>query len=532
MKIYLVASGDLRLTANQKCWGAQAQMEKLLSDAVSALGGEIVRAHPFDVQKQHGFIDSQKMGMQVFKTIDPKAPLIVAESVWQYSHHVLAGLTTHQGPILTVANWSGEWPGLVGMLNLNGSLTKAGVAYSTLWSADFTDVFFKNNLEKWIQGTPILQDESHVKAFEKAIIPANELAIGTKFAKNFRSEKAIMGVFDEGCMGMFNAIVPDHLLHPTGIFKERLSQSALYAKMLTVSDAEADAIIDWLLKKGMKFNWGTDEVTELTRNQTLVQCKMYIAAVRIAAEFGCDTIGIQYQQGLKDLVPASDLVEGLLNNQNRPPVFDEHRKELYAGEALPHFNEVDECAGIDALITYHLWRSLGLKAENTLHDLRYGEYFKSETVNGFVWVFLISGAAPPEHFIGGYEGASSERQPEMYFKLGGGSLKGVSKPGFIVWSRIYVMDNQLHCDLGIGECVELPQEELDRRWNMTTPQWPIMNALLKGISRDQMMGRHKANHIQVVYATNEQEANSCCRIKAAALQELGIQVSFCGEVMI
>jgi hypothetical protein len=47
-----------------------------------------------------------------------------------------------------------------------------------------------------------------------------------------------------------------------------------------------------------------------------------------------------------------------------------------------------------------------------------------------------------------------------------------------------------------------------------------------------MMGRHKANHIQVVYAENEAEANKCCRIKAAALQELGIQVHFCGDVAV
>ena len=39
-----------------------------------------------------------------------------------------------------------------------------------------------------------------------------------------------MGVFDEGCMGMFNAIIPDELLYPTGVFKERLSQSALYRR--------------------------------------------------------------------------------------------------------------------------------------------------------------------------------------------------------------------------------------------------------------------------------------------------------------
>jgi hypothetical protein len=28
-----------------------------------------------------------------------------------------------------------------------------------------------------------------------------------------------MGVFDEGCMGMYNAIIPDELLHPTGVFQ-------------------------------------------------------------------------------------------------------------------------------------------------------------------------------------------------------------------------------------------------------------------------------------------------------------------------
>ena len=142
--VYLISSGDLRMSANQKCWPEQAKMEAVLAKALKAEGWTVVRAHAFDKQKQHGFIDSQKMGMEVFRKLDPNAPLIVAECVWQYSHHVLAGLSTHQGPILTVANWSGTWPGLVGMLNLNGSLTKAGVCYSTLWSENFSDDFFKD----------------------------------------------------------------------------------------------------------------------------------------------------------------------------------------------------------------------------------------------------------------------------------------------------------------------------------------------------------------------------------------------------
>jgi hypothetical protein len=118
----------------------------------------------------------------------------------------------------------------------------------------------------------------------------------------------------------------------------------------------------------------------------------------------------------------------------------------------------------------------------------------------------------------------------MYFRLGGGTLKGISKPGWIVWSRIFVMDNKLHCDLGVAEVVKLPQEETERRWRETTPQWPIMHAVLKGVTRDQMMARHKANHIQVVYAPNKAAAHKACRIKAAAMAELGIETHLCGDV--
>ena len=529
-QILLVSSGDLRLSANQNCWAAQAQMEQNLTAAIEKFGKTVKRAHPYDSAKKHGFIDSQRMGMDVFRNIDPNQPIIVAESVWQYSHHVLAGLLTHKGPILTVANWSGQWPGLVGMLNLNGCLTKAQVTYSTLWSENFDDDFFTDGLQEWLSTGKISYDQSHVKSFALSKIPLTDDKKGRAFARSLKERKVIMGVFDEGCMGMYNAIIPDELLHQTGFFKERLSQSGLYAAMLQVTDQEAEAVLQWLLKKGMQFKWGTNEETELTRLQTLAQCKMYIAAVRIADEFSCDTIGIQYQQGLKDLTVASDLVEGLLNNEDRPPVYSKEGKELFAKKALPHFNEVDECAGLDALVTYKLWNELGMSGENTLHDIRWGETYKDQHINEFVWVLLISGAAPPAHFIDGYAGASSERQPAMYFRLGGGSLKGISKPGFIVWSRIYVCEGKLHCDLGVGEVVALPNAETQRRWNETTPEWPIMHAVLKGISRDQMMARHKANHIQVVYANYEASAHEACRIKAAALDELGIIVHFCGDI--
>ena len=529
-QVYILANGDLRLSANRVCWKEQARVEKVLSKAIGEEGWSVIRAHAFDRKKQHGFIDSQKRGIEVFRDLDPDAPLIVAECVWQYSQHILPGLLTHRGPILTLANWSGMWPGLVGMLNLNGSLTKMDVKYSTIWSKNFSDSYFKRGLRQWLNEGEISHDQSHVKNIQLLSLPLRDVQIGRLEAKKFRTNKAIMGVFDEGCMGMHNAIIPDELLNLTGVFKERLSQSALYAAMIKIKDEEALAVYDWLIKKGVKFKLGVNEEEELTEPQILLQCKMYIASLRIADEFGCSTIGIQYQQGLKDLSPASDLVEGMLNNVDRPSVTSTDGRVLFPGEAMPHFNEVDECAGLDALVTYRLWRELGWPPENTLHDLRWGAPCKINGKSEYVWVFLISGAAPPSHFIGGWKGASSERQPSMYFRLGGGTLKGVSKPGWIVWSRIFVMNGVLHCDIGVAEVVKLSKKETERRWKETTPQWPIMHAVIKGVNRDQMMARHKSNHIQVVYVPNEKSAHKGARIKASMLSELGLQVQLCGDV--
>ena len=528
--VYLVANGDLRLSANQKCEPAQAAMEKALVEAIQREGFNVKRAHSFDETKGHGFIDSQKMGLHVFKSIPQDAPLVVAEAVWQYSQHLLGGLISHNGPILTVANWSGTWPGLVGLLNLNGSLTKADVKYSTLWSEDFSDKFFTKKLREWLNDGKVKHDTSQVQKYKDAKVPSASRKAGRRLPAVFFPEKRSWEYSTKVVWACTTRSFPTNCCIRPASTRRDLANRRLYAKMLTVSEDEARRVYDWLLSRGVKFHFGPDEEADLTENQVLLQCKMYISAVRIADEFGCATIGIQYQQGLKDLAPASDLAEGLLNNVDRPPVYHEGTgEELFAGEALPHFNEVDECAGLDGLVTNRVWLELGYSPETTLHDLRWGRYFKNSEVDAYVWVFEISGGAPPAHFIGGYGGTSSERQPPMYFRLGGGTCKGISKPGSIVWSRVYVAGGELQFDTGLGEVVSLPEEETNDRLAQTTPQWPIMHAVLQGVTRDQMMARHKSNHIQVAYAPDPSGAESAMFAKAAAMHELGLKVHFCGD---
>jgi len=526
--VYTVTSGDLRLATNLKTWPMQQQVEGEFAAALQALGWQVKRAHGVDPVSGHGFIDNQRKGMDVFATIPSDAPLVVIEAVWQYSHHVLAGLRDHTGPILLAANFAGDFPGLVGMANLHGSLTKANVAHSTIWSKDFTDDWANQKLQEWLTTGAIVHDTSHVRDLP-ALPETAEKALGEALAAELKAKKAILAVFDEGCMGMYNAIIDDELMNPAGIYKERLSQSALVAEMNKVTDAEAAEIRTWLVNAGVTFHVNNDGDwrENLTDDQLTSQFKMYIAALRIADDFGADAVGIQYQQGLKDMVPASDLAEGLLNDPVRPPVRSrEGDRVLFEGLAMPHFNEVDEGVAIDAVVTNRVWTAMGLDPSTTLHDVRWGDDWGDD----FVWVLEISGSVPASH-LGGYDKAHSYRQSAYYFPLGGGTLSGVSKPGEIVWSRVFIMDSKLHVDLGRGTCIEMPTEEVQRRLNSTNKEWPIMNAILHGVSRDQLMARHKANHVNVAYANDAASADAALTTKAAMFAAMGYEVHLCGDVL-
>ena len=433
------------------------------------------------------------MGLEVFKNIPADAPLIVAEAVWQYSHHVLAGLRAHCGPILTVANFEPDWPGLVGLLGLNGGMTKMNIDYSTICSVDFTDEWFKEGIHSWVETGTIKHDASHLCPLPQ-LSDSAENTLGVALADQLLADKAIIGVFDEGCMGMYNAIIDDELLNPIGIYKERLSQSALWAEMQTVADADADADGQWLLDKGMTFRLGPDETTDLTPTQLRGQYKMYIAALRISDDFGLDAVGIQYQPGRFPRVVGG----------TGPPYLQRSRRMRRRRRAC---------------------HQPGLDPATTLHDVRWGE----QVGDDFVWVYEISGSVPASH-LGGYQNAEGWRQGHVFFSAGGSTINGVSKPGEIVWSRLYIADNVLNLDIGRVSVVELPAEETQRRKQATNPEWPIAHVVLHGVNRDQFMGQHKANHSQIVYAPDAETADKALLAKAALFDRLGVRVHLCGTV--
>ena len=377
-QVLLVANGDLRLAANQHCWPAQAQMEDSLHQAVNDAGFELVRAHPFKPEQGHGFIDSQKEGWK-----SSRASIPMPRSSWPRRSgntpitfcrpdHA-PGTDPHRGQLVR------HLAGLVGMLNLNGSLTKAGVAYSTLWSEDFTDELFPQ--EPSLAGSTTAECVTdttrrtcwRIKNAQVPLPPRNwRKALADASCSARRRSWASSTKAAWACS---TRSFPTNCCTPPASSRSgSASRLALRSDAASQRRRSARGAATGCEDSGMKFNSGKNEETDLTEAQILQQCKMYIAAVRIADEFGCATIGIQYQQGLKDLAPASDLVEGMLNNVDRPPVTIAMtgRRSLWrrGAAALQRSRRMRRARRPGDLSSSGA--NSGYPPENTLHDLRWG----------------------------------------------------------------------------------------------------------------------------------------------------------------
>ena len=526
-EVLVVTNADLRESANVACWPVQNKFEDKLEKALAGrFGIQTKRAHLYKGDKGHGFISSQREGSDLFATIDPQAPVIVLLTAWQYSHHLAPSLATHKGPVLLLANFDGTWPGLVGMLCMAGTLTGLGKAYSRLWSANFDDEFFFKGLASWLKTGTIKHDLSYLHPVD-ATHPAAKTeawSIGAKVGEFVLRNKEILGLFDTFCMGMINGVFPQKALVDIGMPLESLSQSALLVEMAKVPQALREECLKWYEDRGMKFQYGSDPAKELTREQVLEQCAMMIAMARFTQRFGLSCVGVQYQQGLAHSCAASDFAEGAIGSTDRFPIPDENGEIIRPGKPITCANEVDMGTAIPQTMLFRLLDSLGLPSETTLHDIRWGSEFEGT----FYWDFEISGSVPFEHLKGGIAGATGYRQPAMYFPKGGSSIHGQGKAGRLIWARAHYEGTQVFMHIGTGTAVELPAAEFERRRKATTYEWPLLNCVLDGVGRDDLMAGHQSNHITIAYV-DEDKLQDVLRAFVAQAVTQNIKVSVAGD---
>ncbi len=525
-EVLLVANADLREPANVTCWPTQHGYEQKLQGALETLGYGIKRAHPIHADRGHGFISSQKEGADLFAAIDPDAPVIVLLTAWQYSHHIASSLVHHRGPVLLLANFDGTWPGLVGMLCMAGTLTSLGVAYSRLWSENFDDDAFRRGLDTWLRNGALHHktDYLHDIAPTHALMASAAGQIGRRAGEYILRHKAIVGLFDTFCMGMINGVFPQQAMINTGVPLESLSQSALLVEMAKVPQSLREECLEWYERRGMTFDYGEDGSRSLARAQVLEQCAMMIAMARFVKRFGLAAVGVQYQQGLKECCAASDFAEGAIGNAERFPIPDEQGEIIWPGQAIPCVNEVDMGSAIPQVMLWRLLDALGQPAETTLHDIRWGSEYRGT----FYWDLEISGAVPFAHLKGGIAGATGYRQPPMFFPYGGSTIAGQGKAGRFIWARAHYEGAAVVMHIGTGTAVELPADEFERRRRATNYEWPLLNAVLDGIGRDDLMAGHQSNHLTLAYVDQPLLEEVFQAFVAQALT-MGIRVRVAGD---
>ncbi len=440
-------------------------------------------------------------------------PMIGMYVHWVYGPHTTDGVAGKDTPLLLASNFSGRWPGLVGLLNTAACLESVNRPASRIWTdeTDWTkDDRFMADLEGWVRNGRI--DHPTDEISEPPEPSAEARALARQVADGIRRRRVLALMLGDTSMGMINGYFGPRLLHPIGFAEHKVDQAWIIERGQGIADKRIDDALAFVRDRGMTFHWGERGADDFDENATREQLRDYLAVLDLVNEFGADCIGWQYQLGLIGLRPPSDLAEGLFNSACRPES---------NGDTIVDATEADQGNLVPMELLKRLAGAKGLHQATFFHDVRWG----GEHEGRFLWVLLNSGSSGAyafNHDPDTLQGAHSWRQPAGYFPVPGGTCTGESLPGDITWARAWIAgDGALCMDIGRGEVVALPPARRDEWWNGTTREWPLMVADL-GMSRDTLMAHYMSNHVAVLYGDVFEEM-------VALSQMLGLRVRVMGR---
>lgn len=500
-KIALYWPGDGRNKPNELALpnieAATVQLEK----ALKKLGRE-----PYRVP---GFLSKPHEGRDALGPIDD--PIVGVFVHWVYGPHTTEGVVGKDNPLLLASNFSGRWPGLVGLLNTGACLTSLKRRHSRIWTTAedmSSDPVFMAELDAWCRTGFIAHPETGIRYH--APVSADAAARASRVAAEIRRRRPLLLMFGDTSMGMINGYFGPRMLAPYGFGEHKIDQAWLIDRGRGVSERRIDDALAFVVDRGLTFHWGEGSATDFDEHATREQLRDYLVALDLLAEWGGDFLGWQYQLGLIPLRPPSDLAEGLLNSACRPES---------NGLPIATATEADQGNALPMEMLKRLLLDKGLHPAVMFHDVRWG----AEHDGRFLWVLLNSGSCGAyafNHEPDSLKGAHSYRQPALYFPTPGGTFAGESLPGGMTWARAYIKDDVLWMDVGRGEVVKLPPATRDAWWEGTTREWPFMAADL-GVGRDTLMAHYQSNHVAVAYGDVFGEM-------VALSQELGFRVRVLG----
>jgi len=478
-RIALFWPGDGRDRPNELAVPSAKRATQQMEQALRKLGREPYRVEGFLSKPHHG---TEKLG-------PIEDPLIGICVHWFYGTNITDGVVGKHNPLLLASNFSGEWPGLVGLLNTGACLELLDRPFSRGWTdaPDWTqDQVFMGRLDEWCRSGRIAYDERSlhhdVQVSARAAALANEVAAG------FQRRHALILMLGDTSMGMINGYFGPRLLSKHGFSEHKVDQAWLLDRGPRIDPERIAQAFRFVCDRGVTFHWRESGGEDFDESATQEQLRDYLCVLDLVDEYQADCVGWQYQLGLIPLRPPSDLAEGLLNSACRPES---------NGDTIVCATEADQGNAVPMEMLKRLLKAKGLHQAVMFHDVRWGAQHEGR----FLWVLLNSGSSSAyafNHDPHTLQGVHSWRQAPMYFPKPGGTFAGESLPGEMTWARAYISGGELWMDIGQGEVVKLPAAVREDWWQGTTRCWPFMAADM-GIDRDTLMAHYLSNHVAVAY---------------------------------
>ena len=491
-KIAIFWPGDYRDQPNEWALPSITKATEQLEAALKKLGRQSYRVE--------GWLTKPHESIERLGPIDD--PLIGVCVHWFYGPQTCDGVVGKDNPLLLASNFSGQWPGLVGLLNTAACLESVGRKCSRVWTDadDWTrDDTFMAHLDEWCTTGRIEYPATEITP--AAPVSADAAKIAQKVHDEIKRRRVLALMLGDTSMGMINGYLGTRLLNPIGFTEHKVDQAWIIDRGRRIDDKRIDAALAFVKDKGVTFHWQEEGAEDFSENATREQLRDYLTVLDLVDEFKADCLGWQYQLGLLPLRPPSDFAEGLLNSVCRPES---------NGDTIACSTEADQGNLVPMELMKRLLKAKGLHQAVMFHDVRWG----GEHDGRFLWVLLNSGSCGAyafNHDPETLQGVHSYRQPAGYFPVPGGTFAGESLPGQVTWARAWIRSggqtsglsaascqNELVMDIGRGEVTKLPQQKRDAWWKGTTEQWPFMATDL-GITRDTLMAHYMSNHIAVAY---------------------------------
>jgi hypothetical protein len=583
-EIKYYAPGDGRTDANLAGQESQMEGERQFRALCDRLGIKLTRLHPEVAEGYgHGFIQDPKQAREIFSRVNPGDAVAAFLTQWSFNDLTGPYMWEHTGQKLIASNYSGADPGLVGAMGLRSVIAMmTGIEnINVLWSSEqFKDQHAVNWMGEFVRTGSI--DHSGLRGYKQKYDPDTykdfgpAIELGRRLAADFRSNPRILGVLDPCCMGMLNAYLNHRDLEGSGVRLDVKTQAELIARMHQIPEDEARGYMKWKTDRGYDLQVGDDKKEEITDFMVVEAGQMYGAYVRWAAERGWRAGTISFQTGMNPDHSSSDDPEATCNSPSRPPVIVDG-SVFREGLSMPLRNEADigmlletlfmeefaEAAGPDMGVrglVEHMGGDMTLYQElydprqwvATGHDVRWSDMMTAtqekpatykgreiKEMNAHVAAFNLSGNMPAEHTEQGryrreqsWAGYKARRHAWKYFPEGGICTEGLARSGEQIWARAYMIQGKKYMDLGRCGSINMHPDETERMWSSVSRNWPLDEAVMYGISRDELMAGHMSNHISVMYAPDAVSANVMMIGLAEMATNLGFEVNICGKMAV